>query len=97
MKLKWSPLAVERLTDIVNFISEDKPTAARNFADKILNSVEKLKIFPQSGRVVPELGKSKYRELIVGNYRVIYSISDNIIQIFTIRHAKQILNKEHLK
>ena len=97
MKLKWSPLAVERLTDIVNFISEDKPTTARNFADKILNSVEKLKIFPQSGRVVPELGKSKYRELIVGNYRVIYSISDNIIRILTIRHAKQIFNKEHLK
>ncbi len=40
MKIKWSPLSVERLTDIVNHISEDKPNTARMFADTIFNTIE---------------------------------------------------------
>lgn len=91
MIIKWSPLSVERLTDIVNHISEDKPNAARKFANTIFNSVEKLNKFPESGRVVPELGNPKYRELLVGNYRIIYSIVDDAIQILTIRHQRQLL------
>ena len=96
MKLKWSPLALERLIEIVNYIAEDKPIASKNFAQSIFKSIEKLKRFPKLGRIVPELNKSAYREIIIGNYRIIYMISDDIITILTIRHGKRILDGDNL-
>ena len=97
MKIKWSPLSVERLTSIVKYISEDKPIAAMKLSETIFTSVERLKEFPQSGRIVPELDNSKYREILVSNYRVIYSIVENVVYILTIRHQVQLLNSRDLK
>jgi addiction module RelE/StbE family toxin len=97
MIIKWSPLSAERLTDIVNHISEDNPVAARKLAASILTSVEKLIKFPKSGRIVPELGIPKYREILVGNYRIIYSIVEDSIQILTVRHQKQLLSRKNIK
>ena len=97
MKIKWSPLSVERLTSIVKYISEDKPTTAIKLSETIFTSVERLKEFPQSGRVVPELDNSKYREILVSNYRVIYSIVEDVVYILTIRHQVQLLNMKDLK
>ena len=97
MKIKWSPLSVERLTSIVNYISEDKPIAAVRMSDTIFNAVKQLKEFPLSGRVVPELDNSKYREILVRNYRVIYSIVEDVIYILTIRHQRQLLNFKDIK
>jgi plasmid stabilization system protein ParE len=97
MKLKWSSLAAKRLANFVKYISIDNPDTGRNFANTIFKSIEKLKIFPESGRVVPELDKSKYREILVGNYRLIYSIDNDVIQILTIRHQKQLLKIKDIK
>jgi addiction module RelE/StbE family toxin len=96
MIIKWSQLSAERLTDIVKYISEDNPDAARKLAESILTSVEKLIKFPKSGRIVPELCVQKYREILVGNSRIIYSIVEDSIQIHTVRHQKQLLNREDI-
>jgi len=92
MKIKWSPLAVERLTSIVKYISEDKPLAADNLCNSIFKSVERLIDFPQSGRTVPELENPKYREILVKNYRLIYTVIEDVVYILTIRHQIQLLN-----
>jgi toxin ParE1/3/4 len=97
MKIKWSPLAVERLTSIINFISEDKPIAASKLSTTIFNTVEQLIDFPQSGRIVPELESTKYREILVKNYRVIYTIIEDVVYILTIRHQLQLLNLKDIK
>ncbi len=72
MKIIWSPLALDRLIEISDFISLDKPNAAIDWIDLIFNSVDNLKSFPENGREVPELENKNYCELIIGNYRVIY-------------------------
>ena len=97
MKIKWSLLAVERLTSIINFISEDKPIAASNLSTRIFSAVERLIDFPQSGRIVPELESSKYREILVKNYRIIFTIIENVVYILTIRHQIQLLNLKDIK
>jgi addiction module RelE/StbE family toxin len=97
MIIEWSPLSAERLTDIVDHISEDNPKAARKLATRIFASIEMLTKFPKSGRIVPELGIPKYREILVGNYRIIYSIVEDTIYILTIRHQKQILSFKDIK
>lgn len=91
MRIIWSPLAVERAAEIAEYISRDNPTAAETWVDTVFSKVEQLKSFPESGRIVPEINSKDFRELIYGNYRIVYRVEKTQISILTIRHGKQIL------
>ena len=91
MKISWSPLAVDRASEIAEYIAQDNPTAAENWVNAVFTHVEQLKKFPESGRIVPEINNDFFRELMYGNYRIIYRIEANRASILTIRHGKQIL------
>jgi toxin ParE1/3/4 len=91
MKIIWSPLAIERASEIAEYIAQDKPSAAEKWIDTVFTKVETLKSAPEIGRVVPEIRNSQFRELIYGNYRIIYRIEEKKISILTIRHGMQIL------
>ncbi len=91
MRIIWSPLAVERTAEIAEYISRDNPTAAKKWIDTVFSKVEQLKSFPESGRIVPEINSKDFRELIYGNYRIIYRVEKTQVSILTVRHGKQIL------
>ena len=91
MRIVWSPLAVERASEIAYYIAQDKPSAAEKWVESVFSKVEQLKTSPEIGRIVPEVNNNQFRELIYGNYRIIYRIEKNQISILTIRHGKQIL------
>ena len=96
MKIIWSPLAQHKLTEIAEYIAQDKPGAALDWVESVLDQVENLASFPNSGRDVPELKNKQYKELIIGNCRVIYKILEKEIHILTIRNFKQLLSEEDL-
>ena len=96
MRIKWSPLAIERVTDIALYISEDKPTASDKWVVSIFKTVEKLSTFPKSGRIVPEFSRDEIRELLHGNYRIVYQVSSSVIEILTVRHGSQILPENEI-
>lgn len=92
MEIEWSPLAIERVLAIAEYIALDKPDAAVEWASEMFDSTEKLKDHPKLGRVVPEINDEEYRELLEGNYRVIYWLgSSEKISILTVCHGKQLL------
>ncbi len=91
MKIIWSPLAIERATEIVDYISQDKPSAAENWINTVFSKLESLEFLPEKGRIVPEIENSQFRELIYGNYRIVYRIEQKQISVLTIRHGMQIL------
>ena len=93
MKIVFSAHAKSDLLEIVRFISKDKPQAALNFADQIKNSVNKLAESPRVGRVVPEYSNESIRELIHGQYRIVYRIDreNNTIVFITVHHSKRLL------
>ena len=91
MKIIWSPLAIDRASEIAEYIAQDKPSAAEKWINTVFSKVERLKSSPEIGRVVPEIRNDQFRELIYGNYRIIYRIEKTQISILTIRHGKQIL------
>lgn len=73
---------------MVQYIFNDSEYYASNFARKLLLFIEKLKIFPHSGRIVPEYNNPDIRELIYQNYRIVYTIRDkaeNYRIVYTIR------------
>ena len=97
MKIIWSPLAINKASEIAGYIAQDKPSAAKRWINKVFAKVEKLKSSTQIGRVVPEISNNKFRELIYGNYRIIYRMEIKQISILTIRHGKQILPIDEIK
>ncbi|MDO8886731.1 type II toxin-antitoxin system RelE/ParE family toxin [Candidatus Oleimmundimicrobium sp.] len=97
MRIIWAPLAVDRASEIVDYIAQDKPSAAEKWIDIVFSKVEQLKSSPEIGRIVPEINDSQFRELIYGNYRIIYRIETKQISIITIRHGRQILPINEIK
>ena len=97
MKTIWSPLAIDRATEIAEYIAQDNPSAARIWVETLFDKVQILKSSPKSGRVVPESHREDIRELIYGNYRIICRVEKNKISVLTVRHGKQILPLEEIK
>ena len=91
MKIQWSPLAIERISEIADYIAQDSPVAAEKWVHSIFDRVEQVKDFSESGRSVPELRRADIRELIISNYRIIYRIETRAVSILTVRHSRQIL------
>lgn len=97
MKLKWAPLAIDRITEIASYIAQDNPGAAEKWIDDVFRRVGQLVHFPYSGRHLPETTREEIRELIWKNYRIIYRIKAREVAILTVRHTKEILPIEELK
>ena len=59
---------------------------------RLCEKVENLILFPKIGRVVPELDEPNIRELILRNYRIIYRILGEKIQIVRLFHGSRIMD-----
>ena len=60
----WTPVAVQDLRDICDFISRDNPVAAQRMGEELIKQAETMALFPQSGRMVPEKTNPLIRETI---------------------------------
>lgn len=96
MRVAWSPLALDRAGEIAGYIARENVSAARSWADSLFAKVKRLESFPKSGRAVPEIRRLSIREIIYGDYRIIYRIKGGQIAILTVRHGKQELPKHEL-
>ena len=86
MRLRWRLSAVNDLTEISDFISENDPEAARAVVNRVLHSVERLASFPNSGRAGQVEGT---RELVVPGlpYIVVYTCDDTDVSIIGVFHG----------
>ena len=91
VKIVWSEEALKDIEEIISFISKDSELYAVNFASKIISAVETLEVFPEIGRIVPEYGDPKMREIIYRNYRIVYQIEERAVEIITVSHGSMLL------
>lgn len=88
VKLIWTDQAITDLGDIADYIAENSEKYAKLTVKKLFERTDILKTFPQAGRIVPEKNEENLRELIEGNYRIIYEIvSADQINILTVYHS----------
>ena len=87
MRIVWSEPAVTDLDAIRTYISRDSETYADALTLEIFEATDRLERFPESGRVVPELDDPATREIIVGNYRVMYDVSGGVVRILGVLHG----------
>jgi toxin ParE1/3/4 len=96
MKLFWTKESLLRLREIEEYISKDNPVTAVEFVDKLISVAETIVDYPEKGRIVPELSIDKIREMLYKNYRIVYLIKKNTIDILTVFEGHQLLKKEEI-
>lgn len=87
----WSAVAVVDLQEIYQYIREDSELYASRLIDKIVERIEILRKMPRAGKIVLEFENENIRELIEGNYRIIYFITRENIEIVRIHHGSRLL------
>lgn len=89
MKIVWSPLAIDRAYEEAAFIARDKPEAAERRLEGLFAATDRLETFPDSGRSVPELPGTKYREMVYRSHRVVFAVEGKAVHILTVRRDKR--------
>jgi toxin ParE1/3/4 len=93
-RIVWAPQAVEDVEAIRAYVARDSPHYADLVVERIVAAVALLASSPRSGRVVPEVGDESLREVIHGNYRIVYRLRHDIIQIVTAFHGARLFRPE---
>lgn len=89
-RIVWTHQAIEDVEAIRSFIARDSPHYASLTAERIVSSVDRLQDFPLSGRVVSEVGDAAVREVIVGNYRLVYRLLSDTAEVLTVFHGARL-------
>jgi len=84
MKLAWTEQALDRLAEIQDYIAADSPDAAARQIETLIERAEMLTRFPEMGRLVPELARADLRELVEGQYRIVYRVRGDCIEVVTV-------------
>lgn len=97
MKVSWSASARADVRGIRRYIAQDSPFYARQFCERLIAAVEKLVEHPRLGRLVPEAegAGAEVRELVFRDYRILYLVTDEPVQILAVIHgARDLLGLE---
>ena len=91
-QVRWTPQAADDLDASAEFIARDSPHFAGLFVADILQTVDRLADFPESGRIVPEIGDRSIREVIFGSYRIIYRRRNEVVEVLAVHHGARLLD-----
>ncbi|MEW6381504.1 MAG: type II toxin-antitoxin system RelE/ParE family toxin [bacterium] len=91
-KVIWVNPAKYDLAGIIEYISNDNPSHAREIFQELHQKTASLCHFPQRCRIIPELQKQgiyQYRELIIPPWRIMYRISEENVYIVAVLDCRQ--------
>ena len=97
MRLHWTREALQRLTEIEDFIAKDNAERAAKFVDEIVAHAESLLPGdPRIGRTVPEISHPDIRELLFKKYRIVYRVNKNTVEILTVFEGHRLLRVDEI-
>ncbi len=93
VEIVWTEPAEADLREIFDYIARDSSEYATLTTQRIVAAAGRLREFPLSGRKLPELVRSPYREVLVGNYRVVYRYptTKGDVLVVAVIHAGRLL------
>ncbi len=94
-RLVWAKNARDDLREIHDYIARDSGWYAREQIQKIQDTAARTRQHPKIGRPVPEFPQEAWRELLAGNYRVIYRLNsdETEVRILAVVHARRLLKR----
>ncbi len=96
MTVVWTIQALDRLPEIEDFIGHENPIAAQKRTERLIARAETLAEHPHMGRIVPEGPRGELRELVDGNYRIVYRVRGVRVEILTVFESHRLLPVEDL-
>jgi toxin ParE1/3/4 len=83
--------AEDDLSEIVNYIAADRPSAAETLTSKIEKNLNLLSKNPQLGRIPneEELMRLGYRYLVVQDYLIFYTLEEQVLYVHRILHGSR--------
>lgn len=97
MKVLWTRESLEQLVDIEMFIAKDNPIIAQQFVEHLIEKGESLSRNPRIGRIVPEISNKNLREIIIKNYRLVYRLQKDKIEILTVFEGHRLLRIDEIQ
>lgn len=92
VKIIWTETAIQDIQDIAEYIAKDSVRYAEITAMELFEAVDILEKLPKAGVKVPEFDEESIRQLIRGNYRIVYFIiNDFRIDILTVHNTARLL------
>lgn len=88
MKVRFTAEARREIAEILSYIANDNPTAARRVASEIETTVALLSRHPRIAMVVHESG---IRAKLVGRfqYRIFYTFTDDMLTVRNVRSTRR--------
>lgn len=97
VQINWTKQAKNDLKNIAEYIALDSVFYAKRTIFLLQQRTSILKTNAHAGRIVPELMDNVFRELIEGNFRIVYKIvNENRIDILTVHHSARDLTTRAL-
>lgn len=97
MRIRWTQTALDRVVEISDYIALDSSTAAEKWANAVFDKADELLDFTNRFRKVKESSNPNDREVVFGNYRIIFRIQSKTIFILSVRSFRQVLPEEDLE
>ena len=91
-RLIWTEPALIDLDEIAEYIALDDPLAASNYVQKVFDRVERLAIYPKSGKRPAELLRTSYREVVVPPCRIFYREKKESVFILHVMRSERLLH-----
>ncbi|MCD4772955.1 MAG: type II toxin-antitoxin system RelE/ParE family toxin [Bacteroidales bacterium] len=98
VQIRWLKDAKTDLKEIFDYISLDSKRYARLQVERIQQRTKILKFHPNLGKIVGEIDNPKIKEIIEGNYRIIYrNVNEKRIDILLVHHEARDLKRRLIK
>jgi len=82
---------LDDLTSVAEFIGEDSPHFAALTVSRIVARFEQAAESPYSGRIMPEKNRPELRELLWKEYRLVYQVREDHIEVIAVWHGRRLL------
>ena len=96
-RLRWSLQAAQDLEEICDFLAHDSEQYASVFAQRVMAIIESIPANPRLGSMVPEYNRDDLRERLFHNYRIIYRLRGQAVEMVTITHGARLLSPNLLR
>ena len=92
MNVFWTNKAIEQLTGIYNYHAQISPQYATRLVDLITRGSQQIGTFPNSGKMISEINLEQIREVIETNYRIIYYVGSDKVDVLAVVHGAKRLS-----
>lgn len=95
-EIVWTDPAIADLDAIADYIALEDQAAAAAFVQRVMGHAEQLADHPESGSRVPELGDSRYRQIVEPPCRLFYRFDGQQILVVHLMRTERLLRRERL-